>query len=717
MRSGSCIIPASYHDVGTACAASQVNIVSSDEQSHQQKQQDDLRIAPSIEEIELEEKIGSGAFSTVYKGRQKLLDRTVAVKVLSQQHLSEEAAIARFQQEAKLTSALSHPNIIKVMSFGVSAKGEPYLVMEYASGITLTEFMKDGEHRSLKFFSDIFLPLLSALNYAHGQGVVHRDIKPSNIILTGTEEGTCTPKLVDFGIAKVFSDLGSDQLRTKTGILLGTPTYMSPEQCAGQKIDGRSDIYSLACVMYEYLTGQAPFRADSQLELMRMHTQDSPGSVSNFSQRAAIGKELAQTILTALSKDPASRPASAAEFSASISKHLQSSKLDQKLAQRKTKAPPFLLSGGLTLMGLVLAGFMLTRWVQQNDSSRAEQSTKFTKPQKSMSGQLSELANKKGGPIQEQMEVYLDYRRVISKLEEGKPPDKRLLAKAYAQAGETINRLIGAKMDSSPKMRQVGKDYASRGADLAFASNEPGLYLRNCKNFFQIIGNSAEENDAVSRRLLEANAKWSSSAEVFELTVEGILHLLAAGDVPLAERMLSQVRTTQRDDQDQLQALWTAAIDAALKTRKGQTTEGAKLLGPVLAEFENLSFLSARARLRMIETVIEPSLTKMHKLDLYTRFLTKEFKNHAYLYEEESSHSAGRLCELIAKAYLLQGRTTEALRYGDLALKYYERKNEFDEYSVNLCRRLLQEAESNSKTEYKAKIMEYKAKLAALQKS
>lgn len=290
--------------------------------------------APNIEGLEILEKLGAGGMSVVYKARQILVDRIVAVKVLL--NPGGEDGQKRFQKEAKLTSTLEHPNIVKIISFGVSHDGQLYLVMEYLDGLSLQEELKRNGPPTLKRFQEVFLPALAALEKAHGLGLIHRDIKPGNIMLCKTETGAETVKLVDFGIAKVFGESKAQQL-TKSDVLLGSPTYMSPEQCLGQPLDSRSDLYSLACVMYETLCGEPPFSGQTALDIMLKHSSEPPPSVSELSRKIDIRKELASVTLWGLAKDPAQRPQTASQFASKLNQALESITLD-KAPMLKTPA-------------------------------------------------------------------------------------------------------------------------------------------------------------------------------------------------------------------------------------------------------------------------------------------------------------------------------------------------------------------------------------------
>ena len=315
---------------------------------------DDLVASPDIEGIEILALVAEGGMSLVYKARQKQLDRIVAVKVLAHMPASGVAGIKRFQKEAKLTSSLEHPNIVKIVSFGVSKNSQPYLVAEYLEGVSLDQELKQNGRLTLQKFKDVFLPVLSALEHAHQAALIHRDIKPGNIMLCSSAIGEQVVKLVDFGIAKVFDEGTVETANlTKSGTLLGSPAYMSPEQCQGKPLDGRSDLYSLACVMYEMLSGEPPFSGDTVLDVMHQNSVAPPPTVSEFVGKIDIGKNLAKTILWALAKDPNQRPQTASEFAEKLNEALELLRLDE-VPRLKTSGASLLLSPKFGRRQLVL---------------------------------------------------------------------------------------------------------------------------------------------------------------------------------------------------------------------------------------------------------------------------------------------------------------------------------------------------------------------------
>ncbi len=225
--------------------------------------------------------LGKGGMSEVYRAKHKMLDKLVAIKFLASQLCVLESFAARFAQEARIASRLSHPNIASVNDFGFTVEGNGYLVMEYIEGPTIAEALVKAGRLDESAYLKIFRQLADALFYSHSKGIIHRDIKPANVILTTNGEGNGEVKLVDFGLAKLMTE-NSPSL-TLNGQILGSPIYMSPEQCQGHEVDQRSDIYSLGCLMYETISGYPPFRGKNPLETFRMHVEDEiPALPSHF---------------------------------------------------------------------------------------------------------------------------------------------------------------------------------------------------------------------------------------------------------------------------------------------------------------------------------------------------------------------------------------------------------------------------------------------------
>ena len=240
--------------------------------------------------------LGEGGMADVYKAYQASIDRYVAIKVLPQYHSRNREFLERFKQEAQVLAKLQHPFVVPILDFG-EADGYTYLVMTFIKGGILNDWLT-GDPLPLSRVSKIISQVGSALEYAHSLGLVHRDIKPSNILID--DHGNCL--LTDFGIAKI---LESSSELTRTGGILGTPVYMSPEQGLGEKIEHKTDIYSLGVVLYEMVTGRAPFQAETPFAVIYKHIHDPLPPPSSINPGTPEGVE--RVILKALAKDPKDR--------------------------------------------------------------------------------------------------------------------------------------------------------------------------------------------------------------------------------------------------------------------------------------------------------------------------------------------------------------------------------------------------------------------------
>jgi tRNA A-37 threonylcarbamoyl transferase component Bud32 len=253
--------------------------------------------------------LGRGGCGCVYKVVQMSLKKQFALKTLNPINTTEITTL-RLHKEAQAASRLEHPNLVRAVDFGMINGTQPFLVMDLVEGPTLSQYLKTHGRASLSTALEIFLPLCDALAYAHVQGVVHRDLKPSNVILAPDESGGhhFVPKVVDFGIAKLKSFEATKAMTlTATGDIFGTPLYMSPEQCMGTGVDGRSDIYALGCMLFETLTGAPPFGGTNALEVMMKHGAGTIPSLKEASLGETFPAALERVIRRMLAKEPDNR--------------------------------------------------------------------------------------------------------------------------------------------------------------------------------------------------------------------------------------------------------------------------------------------------------------------------------------------------------------------------------------------------------------------------
>ncbi|MGQ9896196.1 MAG: WD40 repeat domain-containing serine/threonine protein kinase [Acidobacteriota bacterium] len=246
--------------------------------------------------------IGQGGMGSVYRATHLELDRTIALKIVLPDFVSNHETLERFRQEARAAARLNHPNVISVYDFGILPTGQAYLAMELLTGHSLREELERQERLSPRRIASILRPVCQAIHAAHEAGVVHRDIKPDNIILiTKPETGEEIVKVVDFGIAKLKERSGSTVSNlTEPGLVMGTPHYMSPEQCRGEELDRTSDIYSLGITLYELLVGHVPFDAPTPSAVIIQHAVDPPPLMHRL--RPDIPEQIERVVLRALSK-------------------------------------------------------------------------------------------------------------------------------------------------------------------------------------------------------------------------------------------------------------------------------------------------------------------------------------------------------------------------------------------------------------------------------
>ncbi|MBX9693811.1 MAG: protein kinase [Cyanobacteria bacterium] len=255
--------------------------------------------------------LGEGGMSVVYDAHHDYSERRVAIKVLKDNLVDNEDSMARFKREAKAMCAIVHPNLVTVYDSGLTDYGQPYIVMDFLEGMSLEQYLDDAtcQPHPMELVS-IFCQVCEALDAAHKKDLVHRDLKPSNIMLIEDAEGNAVVKLVDFGIAKFMGDNPEKRL-TQAGEVFGTPPFMSPEQCKGEDLDSRSDIYSLGCVMYEAFTGERAFDAPSLYQVLTMQVTETPSRHPFKTSKSNLMKELEKIVFHCLEKQPSKRPTTA----------------------------------------------------------------------------------------------------------------------------------------------------------------------------------------------------------------------------------------------------------------------------------------------------------------------------------------------------------------------------------------------------------------------
>jgi serine/threonine-protein kinase len=289
----------------------------------------------------IQERIGVGGMAQVYRGEHSTIARPVAIKVLSSDFVRTPAVVVRFLQEARAASQVAHENVVEVTDFGETDDGRPFIVMELLEGESLAETMLAEGPLSWPRTQALLLQILAALGAAHERRVIHRDMKPGNCFRIQRHGSADFIKVLDFGIAKVLREDGTGISLTAQGTVMGTPDYMSPEQCRGTKVDPRADLYALGVMTYEMLTGRLPFASKRPIDVMHMHVFEVPPPMSEVAPEADITPAMAKLVRKAMAKSPSDRFADAAAFAAAV----------RAIAPKETAADSGLLTGLRRLFG------------------------------------------------------------------------------------------------------------------------------------------------------------------------------------------------------------------------------------------------------------------------------------------------------------------------------------------------------------------------------
>jgi serine/threonine protein kinase len=323
------------------------------------------------EQYEILGEIGSGGMGVIFKARHMALGQLVAIKML---HLSrlDTVGLERFAQEAKAVNLLDHPGIVHIRDYGLTEFNQPYMVLDYIEASTLEETMSFQGALDVPYSLDIFAQIADAIGHAHERGILHRDLKPSNIMLVKTDEQSAIVKIVDFGIAKITDQYNPAQAQlTKTGEVFGSPLYMSPEQATGAKVDQRSDIYSLGCVMFETLTGVPPFSGKGAIQIISSQMNCEAPTLKEGSKGKVFPKNVEEIVSKALRKNPDERFQSMQELKEALviarfddKKSIEKLSDDQIAGAKNIKVQALLLKAALLALVGTLCIVVYFGWQQ-----------------------------------------------------------------------------------------------------------------------------------------------------------------------------------------------------------------------------------------------------------------------------------------------------------------------------------------------------------------
>ncbi|HEY5957090.1 MAG TPA: serine/threonine-protein kinase [Polyangiaceae bacterium] len=271
-------------------------------------------------QFQIVQKIGSGGMGSVYKAAEPKMNRMVAIKILHPRLSGRKDLASRFRREARAMSQLTHPNTVRVFLYEELDDGSLCIVMEMLEGRSLNQAVRRDGPMPIEKASGILSQVCGALQEAHGMGIVHRDLKPENIYLCNQGGLIDFPKVLDFGLAKVTEQQmrPGSLILTQEGMVFGTPEFMSPEQAQGKQLDARSDIYSLAVILFEVLTGKLPFVTQTPMEYIQKHVLEKPRTLSEVAPERQFSPLLEQVVAKALAKRPEERWQSAHDFARAV---------------------------------------------------------------------------------------------------------------------------------------------------------------------------------------------------------------------------------------------------------------------------------------------------------------------------------------------------------------------------------------------------------------
>jgi eukaryotic-like serine/threonine-protein kinase len=305
----------------------------------------DVPAGALIGEYQVEQKLGEGGFGSVYRAVHPVIGKGAAIKVLHRQFSANAEMVSRFIAEARAANQIRNKNIIDIFGFGALPDGRQYYVMELLEGVPLDRYLAQRGRLPPAEAIPILRGVARALDAAHATGIVHRDLKPENVFLEQDEDRGLVPKLLDFGIAKLMGEAEASH-RTRTGVPIGTPFYMSPEQCRGHKIDHRTDVYSFGVLAFQLLTGQLPFSGDSYMDVMVRHASEPAPRPNDVC--AELPAQLDLPIRRMLEKSPDHRPASVGEALEALAQAARDAGLDVEVRPVRSGAGAFTPAAGMT---------------------------------------------------------------------------------------------------------------------------------------------------------------------------------------------------------------------------------------------------------------------------------------------------------------------------------------------------------------------------------
>jgi tetratricopeptide (TPR) repeat protein len=464
----------------------------------QPKSAADLFVGRTIQgKYEVLEKIGEGGMGVVYRARHIHLHRDFAIKFLlpTGPYGFDEQQLGRFQREAREASGLHHQNLVSIIDFGTTDDAMPFLVMDLVEGETVSEMISKNGPVAVEDAVEISGQICDAMQYAHSKGVIHRDLKPSNVMVS-RNGGGFTVHVLDFGVAKFNTQAEDAALKTltATGEIVGSPAYMSPEQAMGYKLDARSDIYSMGCIIFEMLAGRPVFRGDSAMAIVVKHLNDAPPALRDIPEGRHVKPELAKIVRQTLEKQPGSRYQTVADLQHDIARVKEGKAPEREFASGRAERDKLIKRGtrlGIAAVVTLCAGLALTLIVLLTQTAnvpewkRSFQQAQFEKGERSFD--LYHLALRKAQGSGATLPQILNEQDMLMRTY-----NDRDQAKATLSVGNEALKLAAGKgditelarvYDQMAEAKLISKDYpnaivyAKQAADMKRRMHEPALYV------------------------------------------------------------------------------------------------------------------------------------------------------------------------------------------------------------------------------------------------
>ncbi len=613
--------------------------------------------------------LGKGGSGLVFKANQVDVDRLVAIKTLRAEKRGESETVARFFREFRLLSTLSHPHIMTVYGVSLDDDSSPYAICEYIEGTNLRKHVY-SRVLSWEQVADIAIQIATACQYAHDQGVIHRDLKPDNVILQNRPSELFV-KILDFGLSKAFINPPADEKLTMTGQLIGTPHYMSPEQ-AGMRSDARTDIYALGCIIFELLTGEHLFDADSSVGVIYKQINE------DVQERiATIESKMPQRFFAALSqmleKDPQMRFQSMSELEEELKAVLKEpdnlitgknwKQFSDKVKTNKRKLKSSLIFGAVAILLLNCVLFLFLSF-QSRDAQSA-------KPAELREKSLAEI---------KQLESTGDYRGALEKyVELIKAPGVNEIEKCslFFRADDCISAAIYLNTQSMTD-RRVAENalFVSNGAiECAEHKHDLGQFSRGLAvkyKSLKLLG-AKEAIDFWAAACKLTDRIWGAKSKAaFQIRSVASLEYMNEGNIDAAANVIQECMQMLDSDLpvDADKAVFVKCSWIFILHKRGQDTEALVRLKECDQDFLQTKDLDVSKRRALMERLLNIH-NLLNQLDSFEELLAHEFKENALLYQPETKRKSKEKNESVASS---GSSDVPALMYLLLAIEYSGKK-------------------------------------------